>query len=346
MKSRRFSLSFLILLASLAASYLTCAVVINPRGYFNVNIFPVVTLDSRQAKMKLFASFNISRPVDGLILGSSRAMKISGSELTNQLGQRFFNFSVDSAEAEDYLAIYRWVRSQDPRLKTLVIALDVEALHDDDQLDGRLKSNADLMRVLGDRGQRPPLCTELQDALDRLKEVFSRHYATDMAQSILLHVGSGVTPLVTFDVDGFLHYLAWERPSTLSLHARVAASREEYDRRFRSMTSLSNKRRDLLEQLLQDAGHNGITVVLWITPIHPDLADYLSRETRYALLLEETRAYVMYLGSKYGVTTYDFSSPALFGGTNSGWYDGAHIDSTNATVIALKLSDGLKLHGL
>lgn len=334
-----------MLLGSFVASYLLCAVVIDPRGYFNVNIFPVVTLDSRLDKMKLFVSFNQQRPVEGLVLGSSRSMKICPSELLERVGQRFFNFSVDSARVEDYVALYRWARSRDPQLKTVLIALDVEALHDDDQLNVRLKNNPALMWALDQGARRSPAGTELQDGLCRLKEIFSRHYTRDMVLSVLAPFRPRDTSFMTFDIDGFLHYPLWEREvseRTFSLRAHVADSREEYKRRFGGMLDLSKRRRHLLEELFREARRDGVVVVLWITPIHPDVADYLSRETRYRLVLEKTRTYVNALRVSYGIRTYDFSSPALFGGTNSGWYDGAHIDATNASVIAVRLSAGLK----
>ena len=74
---------------------------------------PTVTLDARRQKMDLFRAYQAQEPVQGLILGSSRTMKLDPQVFGEATGQRFFNFTVDAARAEDYLAVYRKL-SADP----------------------------------------------------------------------------------------------------------------------------------------------------------------------------------------------------------------------------------------
>ena len=125
------------------------ALVVDPRGDFGTGMFPCVALDSRRDKMRLFEDYNRRGAVHGIVLGSSRSMLLSCSKLGANSKLRWFNFSVDSARTEDYLAIYRWVRNRDSRLGRLIIGLDVEALHDHCEMDSRLKANSGLMRSLG-----------------------------------------------------------------------------------------------------------------------------------------------------------------------------------------------------
>src|ERR1035438_3833214 len=104
---RPFSRRFLFVLGGLVLLHLSLAILIDPRRDFGTGIFPVISLDSRRDKMKRFEEYNRRKAVDGIVLGSSRSMKLACGELDAKTGLRWFNFSVDSARAEDYLAIYR-----------------------------------------------------------------------------------------------------------------------------------------------------------------------------------------------------------------------------------------------
>ena len=101
---------FLLAVGTLFLFFAGAAHFVDPRGDFGGRRFLQVTMDSRMEKMRLFEAYAASGKVGGLILGSSRSMKIDPKELERRLSARFFNFSVDSARAEDYLAIYRWAR--------------------------------------------------------------------------------------------------------------------------------------------------------------------------------------------------------------------------------------------
>ena len=147
-------------LAGLAASYLAAVRVVDARAKFGDPLkpwlFPTVVINSRTEKMRLFQTCRQAGEITGLVLGSSRAMKLRPADLDRDTGLRFFNFAVDSACAEDYLAIYRWAVAQGARPKLLVLGLDIEALHDNDPLDGRLEQNGPLLAALGTDGPALP----------------------------------------------------------------------------------------------------------------------------------------------------------------------------------------------
>lgn len=347
MRNRCYSIWFLAFIATLASLYMTAVVVVDPYGHFRTKVFPGVSWNSRNEKIGLFDIYNRLKSVEGVVLGSSRVMKISPSELEARLGMRFFNFGVNNARSEDYLAIYRWIRSHDVRPKVILIGLDVEALHDDDQPDGQLLENASLMNAL-EAGQEKPWREIAQESLSHAKRIFCRYYAQDMARSAWAAIRPPQSHY-TFDRDGLLHYVLWEQQISsgeFNLQTQLDEQREHYWRRFMDMKSLSEKRRRYLEQLLQEAKQDNVKVSLWITPIHPEFARYLAQSTQYWKLLEKTRAYVRTIGSRYDVRTFDFSEPAHFGGTDLDWYDGLHIDPHNASFIVQKISDGLKKDGL
>ncbi|MCU0610177.1 MAG: hypothetical protein MUE60_00120, partial [Candidatus Eisenbacteria bacterium] len=269
-------------LVGLVVAYAAVAVIIDPRGIFSTGVFPVVVWDSRQEKMRLFSKFNEASPVECIVLGSSRAMKVSPQQVERETGLRTFNFCVDSARSEDYLAIYRWVSSRSPRLKTMLIGLDVEALHCDDEFDRRLTSNAQLMSGLDDTAEPGP-STRSCPALSLVSTVMSVPYARDMASSLRVLLSSS-RPRNQLEDDGYLHYTEWEQArqrGSLDLAENIKASYEEYRRRFGGMSALSPQRERMLRQLLHAARKDGLEVAVWITPIHPAVATYISAGTHY-----------------------------------------------------------------
>lgn len=94
----RFLGLFVVVTALVALGYLALIRFVDPRGEFGTGILPVVELDARAEKMRLFRAYRSGGAPDGLILGSSRAMKLSPRALEEATGQRFFNFAVDNAQ--------------------------------------------------------------------------------------------------------------------------------------------------------------------------------------------------------------------------------------------------------
>ena len=275
-------------------------------------------------------------------------MAISPIALERNTGIRFFNFAVDSALTEDYLAIYRWTRRQSPYCKILLVGLDVEALNDEDEFDARLIGNSALISLL------PPLKLKTVVAFraSQALSLMDRHFAQDVLRSLRIANNSNLRvsgELSAFDPDGLLHYPQWEKQvaaGTFKLANQLSNSRDEYRRRFANMKSISKRRSQDLETLIKEAQQDGVTIYLWITPLHPDTTSYLSANTQYAPLLERIRAYCQQLERQYQIRTFDFSEPARFQGNSSDWWDGAHIQPANAARIVQLIIQRLKKDGL
>ena len=300
-------------------------------------------MDSRRDKMRLFKNHVSSGGVGGLILGSSRSMKLDPKQLESRLGVRFFNFSVDSARAEDLLAIYRWVRRQGVTPRYLVLGLDVEALHDDDQADHRLQDNAELLAGLRGRAGAAGVLDRVAAVAAKYKDLFTVAYVADAARSVARclwpsrHAGAATE----FDPDGYLRYVKLEREraaGTFDLDRQISDSLEGYVLRFRGMHDLSPRRRQDLEQLIHEAKADGVVVKVWITALHPRTALYLGERTAYAELLSRTRALLARLRDTWAIDAYDYSAPERFAGSLTAWYDGGHIDEKNAELVAAGLA--------
>jgi hypothetical protein len=349
----KFLALFLGALAILSLAYVGIVRLVDPHGDFGTGLFPAVELDLRTEKMRLFRAALATAAPDGLILGSSRAMKVRPRTFEAETGHRFFNFAVDTARAEDYLAIYRWVRQQAGPMKLVVIGLDVEALHDDDRPEAALLRNDALMATLGEGSLRAPgMLAPFRKfsgarALKKYKATFTIEYLTDAFRSInlLLRPRSRPLPIMEFEPDGYLRYRRYE--------VERAAGKFRFDRdlercltkslsRFDNMTQLSRRRRAYLRQMVDEARADGARVIVWITSLHPLTARYLEAHTGYEALLEATREYEQVLASSDGVAAYDFSRPETYQGTASGWYDCLHIDETNADRVVAALGQELR----
>jgi hypothetical protein len=338
----RFLSRFLLAVGTIVLFFAGAAHFVDPRGDFGGRRFLRVTMDSRMEKMRLFEAYAASGKVGGLILGSSRSMKIDPKELERRLGARFFNFSVDSARAEDYLAIYRWARRYG-NFRYLIVGLDVEALHDDDLPDPRLQQNHELVAELGNGTHDSTLPGRLLGRLRKYPDMFTAAYVADMTRSVARYLRPGVHKALAteFASDGLLHYLRLERDraaGTFDLDRQISDSLPEYVNRFRDMRGLSARRRDHLEQLIREARSDGATVKVWLTTLHPLTARYLDQRTGYAAMLSRTRTYLAGLRERYRVDVYDYSEPQRFGGSLTAWYDGAHFDKANASLIAAGLA--------
>jgi len=349
----KFLACFVASAAALALAYAALVRLVDPRGEFGTGIFPVVRLDARAEKMRLFEAYRSVTQPEGLILGSSRTMKLSPRMLEAETGERFFNFAVDSARAEDDLAIYRWVRAQGVPIKVVVIGLDVEALHDDDRPDPGFVGNDRLVEALAQGGlpelgilSRVPRPGPIR-TLKKYKSTFTIAYLSDTVRAMRFFASpeSRPLPLMEFERDGYLRYRRWE----MERAAGTFRFDEDLERcltksltRFDQMTTLSRRRRAYVQALVDEAHADGARVLLWITSLHPVTARYLETHTSYATLLEATRAYKEAIARGTGVATYDFSRPENYDGSASGWYDCAHIDEANADRVAAAMASALR----
>jgi hypothetical protein len=262
---------------------------------------------------------------------------------------------VDNARAEDYLAIYRWVRQQGVAVRYLVIGLDVEALHDDDRPEPGLVRNEELVRALL-RAELPvPAPPAIEAAghpglvrrLKQQKATFRIEYLEDATRSLRLfwRPADRPLPMLEFEDDGYLRYRRWEQQraaGTFRFDEGLERCLAKYLGRFDGMSRLSERRRAYLRAVVEEAQGEGARVLVWITALHRRTEQYLEARTAYASLLQDTRAYQEAIAREDGVVPYDFSSPPAGEGGDPGWYDCAHIDEAVADRVARSLAEGLR----
>lgn len=339
----KFLSAFLGFLFVLAVFHIAVTRVVDPRGEFGAGIFPRLTLDARGEKMRDFKKFNATEKVQALILGSSRSMKLKPQDFQAKTGLRWFNFAVDNGRADDFLAIYRWTKTQNAQPKSLVIGLDVIGFHNA-YASEELRDHPVLQRALdGDKNQQQTvfaLWNDAQSKMHKQKDTFSIEYWRDILQSVSMKTQPPKTPDVIYDADGLVH---WRDKEAQSLRPDFNLNRVIEDGlpsllpRYAGMTALSIEQKKYLEALLGEAKADGAVVKIWLTPLPPRVSQVLSEKTRYGALLQETRSYLRELKSRYKIETYDFSEIALYGGQSNQFYDNAHLNENGAHVVASRL---------
>lgn len=333
----RFLGDFFAGVGVLVCLQLACAVIVDPRGDFNTGVFPVIVRDARQIKMRLFRSKNVYKSAGGIVLGSSRAMKLSPMDLEKAFGYKFFNFSVDSARAEDFLAIYRWARSLGAKPRLIVIGLDLDALHDTVGPDSRLAQNKELNEALTGKPASQKLI-KFHTYKSSLTIAFMKDLAFSLKQFVL-----PAKVFSHYEDDGYLRYDEWERLRTagkFNPHDRDDVCLNEYIYRFQDMKGLSPARKLQLEEVITEAHADGAEVIVWLTPLPPDTSAVLEAKTGYKVLLRDARVYLAELSGRLKVRVYDYSTIDAYHGTSAGWYDCGHTDEKDSSLIVSALAAG------
>jgi hypothetical protein len=327
---------FLVALAITSVAYATPLRAVNPEGDFSNGVFAPIVVDAREFKMAQLRGDPAAVRYDALVLGSSRSMQI-GPELDARYGTHSYNFAVDSAHAEDYLAIYHWVKRLGLRPRLLAIGVDLEALHDSDKVDERYERNVELVGALGDRSALQRDLDAAVTELQKYKRMFTAWYAADAARSLRVHLSTELPPQIeALGSDGLLSYPRWEaqrRAGTFDLRTEVASCLPLYVDRFRDMRGLSSWRSGLLAQLFSEAAADGAVVVAWLTPLRPETIELLGATTEYPRVRAQASSFLADLASRNGARWRDLSDPTSFGATADGWYDCAHLDATNLTRL-------------
>jgi hypothetical protein len=310
---------------------------VDPHGDFGTGVFPVVVRNGRSEKIALFAHWaDGGRP--GLVLGSSRSMKLAPAVLAAATGVRYFNFAVDNAHAEDDLAIERWVHQRRADPSVAIIGLDIEALHNDDVPDDGFSGSDDLRRALD----------EPRGVLDRLwtyKRAFTTTYAADTLTAIRLRVEPARRPRFYFEPDGRLRDLdteALRARGDSPFAGRLETCLEVYVARFQGMTGLSPRRQRYLDATIGEIRAAGGQVIVWLTPLHPVTITRLEQTTRYRELHDRVVAYLAELRAARHITTMDLSTPDRYGGTLTDWDDCAHPDDAESARIAARLATAIR----
>lgn len=313
---RTFHGSLVALLAVVAAlSWL-----IDPLGAFGTGLLPPVITADRDQKAALYRD---RRPPPAIvILGSSRSKTLPARCVEALTGQPAFNFAVNGAGAEDFLAVFRFIRDQrTDSVRELLIGLDPETLQGSGGAHRALESSRFLARYVGGRRWAGRLRTLGAD-------LFGWQAVHGSLESIrrAWHP-PGRPPETVIDSDGVQRYPESEhmwRVGTLAASGRVAASIPGILSRYDAFEALDPGRVGDLERLAREARSAGVSVTAFIPPLHPAL-ERAAAGTAWRPRTEETVRLLQALEAQ-GLLRYVETRGLVGAGADStAFVDGVHF---------------------
>lgn len=326
MSSQKFVVTVLSLCALAFVGVAGLNFCINPYAQYPTELFEPLVQTSRAQKAELLTS----QPTipDGLIVGSSRVLKYEPDYLNLRLGQTFFNAGVNYGKSEDHLAFVRLFKHQFGQFpKTLVVGLDVHGFNDNLSTDARLLNNRQLAAEV-------PEAIPFADRFQSVKDLLSWQQTMSSLRSMkrLRSVEGDESPSESFQKDGVIVYHEREQqiadgeydfPSALDYNKR------EYKQLFSRYDKLSQKRLDLFLQTVKTCQDAGSKVVVFLTPMHPELTEYLAGSTTY---LDRRKELIQFANDKsrtQGFVFHDLTEIETFGGSADFFVDGIHPLETN-----------------
>ena len=329
-KERRFCQVFLAITCLTFLAVAGTNYVVNPYAQYATKWLEPLVQTSRTQKVHLVA---VMQPVPrGLILGSSRVMKLEPDYLERQTGYPFFNAGMNHGKPEDFLAFLRYYQDtflQAPAM--VVIGLDVQSFTDGSPPDARLLSHSELAR-------RVPEAIDLSDRMQRWRELLSWQQTKMSAKSLKLNLLSGTTlePVESFRDDGLIVYHQRERELIEGTYDFVSAldyNKREYKQLFQAFQKLSPVRCELFEQIAKICRANGTKLVVYLTPLHPALVHHLEQHTNYRERHDQVVGYLQTQAARNRFTFWDLTEIGSFAGDASQFVDGIHPLEPNTRRI-------------
>jgi hypothetical protein len=306
-------------------------VLVNPLGLYPTHLLAPTEQNLRRYKYEQVRQ-NGLKP-SAVILGSSRVMTMRAADVEQHLPGDCYNFSMQSAAAEDWYAALRLlVDDLHAPVKHVVIGMDYEAFNPAIPTLSEARYFPEFSKYLVHTRLRSRVFDQLSlllssEQLDATKGVLtaylerghkSQNKVVEPDGTLLLRereqqIGDG-----SFDLNAVLD-------SRVRKYASRSLRLDGYD-------EPSSERLQYLEDLLDFAYAHGITVHIYITPYHPRLWETL-RPLKDIQVLRETRRVVQQQCQAHGVYLVDFSRIERFGGQPNEFYDEIHMRPSNQALL-------------
>ena len=322
------------MVATSLAAVATANWLINPFGQYSPNWLAPIVQDSRTEKVDLFE--RLAEPPQGLVLGSSRSMKLEPGYLQERTSIPFFNFAVNHGRPEDFLAIVRMYRDRfgcSPM--TVIIGVDIASLNDIIPNDARLSSEPRLHAFADDT-------SSWSDQFEQWTQLFSYQQLSASLQSIgrTLRPSQKTDPVQTFDADGLIQYR--ERQTQMAAGVYDFESALQFNEReflsvFSRFATVSKRRLSYLYETVRLCQANGGQVYLFATVQHPRLREVLVSKTRCLEVEEEAIAELAEIAKDLGANFIDFGTVDTFAGDPANFIDGIHPMESNTRLMIDRL---------
>ncbi len=319
--ARRFCQSFMALAVFSLVAISVTNYCVNPFAQYPTTCCQPLVQTSRAQKVDLLTHFETAP--EGIVLGSSRVLKLEPDYLEQRTGYRFFNAGVNYGRTEDFLALLRYYRDTFARApKMVVVGLDVNSFTNGSPPDARLLSNSALV-------SRIPESITFADRMQRWRELLSWQQTKSSFDSVARHLMPAklVDPAESFRGDGLIVYREREKElsmGTYDFQSAIESNKDEYKRLFRAFTELSTNRCRAFDELAKMCHDQGTTLIVFLTPMHPELIDYLTASTSYLDRKREVTHFIQREADRHGFEFRNLSLVGSFAGDPRKFVDGIH----------------------
>ncbi len=318
---KHFCLSFASLVCVSLLFVSTLNWIVNPYGQYSSNCLQPIVQDSRSEKVELFE--RLETAPQGLILGSSRALKFEPEYLQARTSQTFFNFAVNHGRPEDFLAIVRYYHHRFGCFpKTLLIGVDIASLNDVVPNDARLCSEPRLYCFASET-------SSWSDNFERFSQLFSYQQLISSIKSLRLcvHPTQQNEREQKFRPDGVIEYIKRQSEmasGTYDFESALDFNEREFLALFHEFRVPSQRRLGYLHETLRLCQANDCQVYLFTTVSHPRLRERLTTKTKFLELEERSLNAMKELARNFDAKFIDFGSVETFAGDPACFVDGIH----------------------
>lgn len=304
--------------------------VVNPYGQYATELLAPIVQDSRGEKLALFDQWTAAP--EGLILGSSRALKFEPSYLQQKTNLKFFNFAVNHGRPEDFLAILRLYRQKFHTLpKMIVIGVDTASLNDIVPDDARLNSTPRLSEHV------PDVCN-WDEKLDHYFRLLSFQQLSASMKSVAKRIRRTHQDTVPeyFEPDGVIRYVVREAEmasGTYDFEAALRYNEREFTSIFGTFSCLSEKRLAYIDEVIKICAESDCKVYMFSTVSHPRLRNTLSAKTKFVSIENLAINQLREIAAKYQATFLDLSTVEHFHGDPTQFVDGIHPLENNTRLM-------------
>ena len=330
---RGFLRVFLGALAALLALVAALTWLVDPLGAFGTGLLPPAVVADRDQKAALYRDRR--PPPAQVVLGSSRSKTLVPACLERLTGEPAFNFAVNGASTEDFLAILRFVRHEHPgATRALYLGLDPETMQSTGGTHRALEASRALAPFIGVGGLRARVAALGSD-------LFGWQAVSAAVGSLRSLRAPVAEPSTVLGADGMQQYRRAEAEIArgVSLAPDIAASIPAILSRYEAFPALDSTEVATLRRFVAEAHAAGIEVTAFIPPVHPALARAASH-TAWLPRTEETVSLLRQLEAEHLLRYVETRDLAALGADSTGFLDGVHF----LAPVAMRVTGALVGH--
>jgi hypothetical protein len=300
---------------------------VNPLGLYPTHLLAPTEQNLRRYKFEQVRQLGLQPST--VILGSSRVMTMRSADVEDYLPGDCYNFSMQSAAAEDWYAALRLlVEDLHAPVRHVVIGLDYEAFNPAIPTMSEGRYFPAFSKYLVHTKLRPRVLDQFalllsSEQLDATKGVLTSQFEREQQSQNKVVEPDGT--LLLRDREQAIASGKFHLDTVLDARLRKYASRSL---RLDGYREPSRERLKYLDDLLTYCDAHGIKVHIYITPYHPRLWDVL-RSLPAARVLNQTRQAAQHICQQHGVYLVDFSRIDRFLGEPGEFYDEIHMWPSN-----------------